>query len=76
MYCDSPAILDDLGYSLLKGDDLKFYNLQVSIDGGNVISGTPQPFNYYQQAVVQNVVPNKGPISGNTPISIKTKGIG
>jgi hypothetical protein len=39
MYCDSPAILDSLGYSLLKGDDLKFYNLQVTIDGGKVISG-------------------------------------
>lgn len=41
MYCDSPAILDPLGYSLLHGDDLKFYNLQVTIDGGRVISGKP-----------------------------------
>ena len=42
MYCDSPAVLDELGYTRLKGDDMIHYELQVSIDGGSVISGNPQ----------------------------------
>jgi hypothetical protein len=52
MYCDSPAILDEMGYTVLHGDDLRYHNLQVTIDGGNMIAGTPQKFNYYQQAIV------------------------
>ena len=48
MYCDSPPILDELGYSTLHGDDLKFYNLQVTIDGGIVVAGGPVKFDYYQ----------------------------
>ena len=48
MYCDSPPLLNVQGYSLLNGDNTNFYNLQVTIDGGHMIAGTPQKFNYYQ----------------------------
>lgn len=41
MYCDSPALLNAQGYSLLHGDDLTFYHLQVTIDGGHMITGAP-----------------------------------
>ena len=75
MYCDSPPLLNVQGYSLLNGDDTNFYNLQVTIDGGHMIAGTPQPFNYYQQVIVKDVSPNKGPVAGNTAIAVNVTGL-
>ena len=75
MYCDSPALLNVQGYSLLNGDDTNFYNLQVTIDGGHMIAGTPQKFSYYQQVIVKDVSPNKGPLSGNTEILVNVTGL-
>ena len=75
MYCDSPPLLNVQGYSLLHGDDTNFYNLQVTIDGGHMIAGTPQKFNYYQQVIIKDVSPNKGPLHGNTEIKVNVTGL-
>ncbi len=75
MYCDSPPLLNKQGYSLLNGDDTSFYNLQVTIDGGHMIAGMPQKFNYYQQVIVKDVTPNKGPLRGDTEIKLNVTGL-
>ena len=75
MYCDSPALLNEQGYSLLNGNDTLFYHLQVTIDGGHMIAGNPIKFTYYQQANVFDVSPNRGPLSGNTEIAINVTGL-
>jgi len=75
IYCDSPAYLNERGYSYLSGEDTAWYHVQVTIDGGNVVTGTPQIFRYYQQTQVVEVTPNSGPLSGNTQIAVKAKGI-
>mmetsp|Transcript_47134 Transcript_47134/g.62408 ORF Transcript_47134/g.62408 Transcript_47134/m.62408 type:complete len:96 (-) Transcript_47134:1398-1685(-) len=75
MFCDSPALLNVQGYSLLNGDDTSFYHLQVTIDGGHMIAGNPQKFNYYQQVIVKDVTPNRGPLAGNTEVAINATGL-
>ena len=75
MYCDSPPLLNKQGYSLLNGNDVNFYNLQVTIDGGHMIAGMPQRFNYYQQVIVKDVFPNKGPLRGDTEIKLNVTGL-
>lgn len=75
MYCDSPALLNKQGYSLLQGDDTQFYNLQVTIDGGHMIAGIPQKFYYYQQVVVKDVHPNRGPLTGNSEVRVNVTGL-
>ena len=75
MYCDSPAMLNKQGYSLLSGDDSGYYNLQVTIDGGHMIAGNPQRFDYYQQVMVKDVTPNKGPLMGNTEVRLNVTGL-
>jgi len=75
MFCDSPALLNVQGYSLLNGDDTNYYHLQVTIDGGHMIAGSPQKFNYYQQVIVKDVTPNRGPLHGNTEIAVNATGL-
>lgn len=75
MYCDSPPLLNVQGYSLLNGDDTNYYMLQVTIDGGHMIAGTGQRFDYYQQVIVKDVTPNKGPLVGNTEIKLNVTGL-
>ena len=36
--CDSPSLLNGLGYSLM-ADEMIFYLLEVTIDGGRVVAG-------------------------------------
>lgn len=40
-----------------------------------MIAGTPQKFYYYQQVIVKDVTPNKGPLSGNTEIKLNVTGL-
>ena len=40
-----------------------------------MIAGTPQKFSYYQQVIVKDVTPNKGPLSGNTEILVNVTGL-
>jgi len=88
IYCDSPPLMNEQGYTWLNsndhivgnsaGDNLhakNFYHLQLTIDGGRVITGLPQIFNYYAQPVVQDVTPNHGPISGKTEIQVNVTGL-
>jgi hypothetical protein len=44
----------------------RFYLVDVSIDGGNVVSDTGSLFTYYEQPVVESVSPNRGPVKGGT----------
>jgi hypothetical protein len=55
-------------------NEMIFYNLEVSIDGGREINGPAQKFTYYKDPKQVTVVPDSGPISGGTLVRIEGGG--
>lgn len=47
MMCDSPSLVNAQGYSMMK-NDVMWYNLEITIDGGHVVAGPAQNFTYYK----------------------------
>jgi hypothetical protein len=39
MKCDSPSLINDQGYSIISSNEVVFYYVEVSIDGGRNIEG-------------------------------------
>jgi hypothetical protein len=54
--------------------DLVWYNVEITIDGGQVIAGPAQNFTYYKYSTLYDIVPNMGPIRGGTNVTIVGKG--
>lgn len=77
LYCDSPPFMNKMGYSLIgqNGPNGDFYNVSVTLDGGNDLSEVAMLFHYYKQPKVIDVTPDSGPIGGQTPVSIKVTGL-
>lgn len=40
-----------------------------------MIAGTPQKFSYYQQAIIKDVTPNRGPLKGGSEIAVNATGL-
>lgn len=67
--CDSPSLLNGLGYSLM-AEDMLFYMLEITIDGGRVIAGPAQMFMYYKDPWLSSIVPDSGPTRGGTLVRV------
>ena len=57
------------------GDQDDFYNVQITLDGGNQILGEGFLFYYYKQARVMEVFPFGGPLSGGSSVTINVTGL-
>ena len=55
-------------------NDLAFYNVEVSIDGGRETSGGFAKFSYYREPELLEIDPPLGPVAGGTKVTIKGKG--
>lgn len=73
MKCDSPSLINSQGYSMMQ-NDLIWYNLEVTIDGGREIDGPAQNFTYYKDPKINDISPSMGPIKGGTLTQILGKG--
>jgi hypothetical protein len=69
MKCDSPALLNALGYSLMQ-EEMLFYMLEVTIDGGSIIAGPAQKFMYYKDPWLSGIYPDSGPTRGGTIVRV------
>ena len=69
--------MNKMGYSLIgqNGPNSDFYNVSVTLDGGNDLSEVAVLFHYYKQPKVIDVTPDSGPVGGQTPVSIKVTGL-
>lgn len=47
MKCDSPSLLNQQGFSSMT-NEMVFYFVEITIDGGREIDGPKQKFNYYK----------------------------
>lgn len=51
-------------------NEMIFYYLEISIDGGREINGPRQKFTYYKDPTHVSIVPDSGPISGGTTVKV------
>jgi hypothetical protein len=65
--CDSPSLLNSQGYSMMT-NDMVWYWLEVTIDGGREIAGPRQKFMYYRDPKITEIRPDSGPTKGNTTV--------
>lgn len=73
MMCDSPHLLNSMGFSMMT-DHMLFYMLEVTIDGGREIDGPAQKFTYYKDPILTAIIPDSGPVRGGTLVKIASKG--
>lgn len=73
MKCDSPSLINSQGYSLMK-DEMLYYYVTISIDGGSERNGPRFKFTYYKDPKLSNVSPFSGPIKGGTTVRIDGNG--
>lgn len=71
--CDSPSLINKQGYSMMT-NDLIWYTLEITIDGGRNVEGPAQNFTYYKDPTHLDVVPAGGPVKGGTITKIIGKG--
>lgn len=71
--CDSPSMLNDQGYSKITNNVI-WYNVEVTVDGGREIAGPAFKFTYYNEPKVFDIQPNSGPVSGGTHVKVIGKG--
>ena len=57
------------------GNDVVFYYLEVTINGGRDIEGPAQKFYYYKDPKLTGMKPNKGPVRGGTKVKIQGTGL-
>lgn len=74
--CDSPSILNKLGYSEVPEGGVARYVVDVSIDGGRQASNSSASFSYYREPKVTTVSPALGPIRGGTSVVVHGSGFG
>ena len=88
IYCDSPPLQNEQGYTWLNSNDhmvgnsggdnehgKNFYYVQLTIDGGRNVTALDKVFNYYNQVEVRDVTPDHGPITGKTDITVNVTGL-
>ena len=51
-------------------NEMVYYYVEISIDGGREINGPPQKFMYYKDPKIVDIQPNSGPIRGGTKVKI------
>lgn len=73
MICDSPSLINDQGYSIMK-DKMIFYYVTISIDGGNERNGPRFKFTYYKEPKLTDIIPFSGPRRGGTTVRIDGAG--
>ena len=66
LICDSPPL------ETTNGD--MFYNVSVTLDGGEFISNASAVFKYYKQPSIDKITPWLGPIEGGTVSTVYGKG--
>jgi hypothetical protein len=71
--CDTPSILNSQGYASVP-PSARFYLVDVTIDGGNILSKQGAIFDYYEEPEVVSISPKSGPIKGGTTVTIHGKG--
>lgn len=67
--CDSPSLLNSMGFSMMTNEVI-FYYLEITIDGGREIDGPKQKFTYYKDPKIFSMSPDSGPIKGGTKMQI------
>jgi len=65
--------MDKFGHSMIKQGN-EFYEVEISIDGGNSINGPFQKFMYYRDPEINVISPPRGPLKGQTIVKIDGKG--
>ena len=55
-------------------NEMVYYYLEVTIDGGKGIYGNKQKFTYYKDPTILDISPNSGPTRGGTTVAVKGKG--
>lgn len=55
-------------------NEMMYYYLEITIDGGREVNGPKQRFTYYKDPKVTDITPNIGPIKGGTIVQIIGKG--
>lgn len=71
--CDSPSLFNSQGYSMMK-DELIWYYVEITIDGGREVAGPAFKFMYYKDPKLTDIVPGSGPIKGNTTVAVMSLG--
>lgn len=72
--CDSPSILNKLGYAELPEGGSASYSVDVSIEGGSQASNSKATFNYIREPKVASVTPALGPVRGGTTVTLHGSG--
>jgi hypothetical protein len=67
LYCPTPSVLNKEGKN---EGDIKEYDLSVTMDGGKILYGKKQKFEYYKQHTIESIQPNIGPVEGGTVVKI------
>ena len=73
LYCDSPALMNKFGHSLLRTGS-EYYNVKVTIDGGLSFAGPLMKFMYYRDPDINIITPPRGPLKGKTLVRVDGKG--
>lgn len=55
--------MDKFGHSMIKQGN-EFYEVEITIDGGNSINGPFQKFVYYRDPDINVISPPRGPLKG------------
>jgi len=72
LLCDSPSMLNKQGYAV--DAEGAWWDVAVSLDGGNQLSDTVGRFEYYAEPVIKSVVPALGPTYGGTVVTLHGRG--
>jgi hypothetical protein len=72
LFCDSPSLLNKQGYAV--ESDNSWFDVYVSIDGGNEISDTNGRFEYYTEPFINELTPALGPMEGGTLVTVNGTG--
>lgn len=56
-------------------NEMMYYYIQITIDGGHEIDGPPFKFNYYKDPKIYSLTPDSGPISGGTLVNLIAAGL-
>jgi len=73
MKCDSPSLLNSQGYSMMTNQML-WYNVEISIDGGRELAGPAFKFTYYKDPKLSEIKPGAGPVKGGTTVAVNSLG--
>lgn len=59
---------------MVDGGDGAYWDVYVSLDAGSELSDSKGKFDYYQDPVINEIVPNLGPQTGDTIVTVNATG--